>query len=156
MVKIDIPGRGSLNLEHFVSDVNGTLAVDGILLPGIIEAITALRSKLIIHLLTADTHGRQVNIDRQLNTTATRIQPGNEAQQKAEYVRQLGADKVVALGQGANDVAMLKEAALGLCVLSPEGMAVEAFLASDLIVPDVLTAFALLQNPLRVTASLRK
>jgi soluble P-type ATPase len=64
-------------------------------------------------------------IDQQLNLTAVRIQPGNEAEQKAEDVQDLGMETVVAIGQGANDAAMLKQAALGICVMSQEGVAAE-------------------------------
>lgn len=156
MIEIEIPGRGVLRLQHLVSDVNGTLAVDGMLIEGVAQQIEALKQHLTIHLLTADTHGKQATIDRQLNLTAVRIQPGSEAEQKAEYIRRLGAERVVALGQGANDAAMLKEAALGLCVLSPEGTALESLLAADLLLPDIHAALALLAHPLRIRASLRK
>ena len=70
-------------------------------------------------------------------------------------MRRLGAESVIALGQGANDALMLEEAALGVCVLSPEGTAVEALLAADLVVPDTLTALELLLHPARILASLR-
>jgi P-type E1-E2 ATPase len=156
MIELNIPGRGTLQLEHLVSDVNGTLAIDGLLLDGIARAIRDLRDRLEVHLLTADTHGRQYLIDRQLGLQAIRIQPGDEAGQKAGYVRQLGAEHVVAIGQGANDAAMLEEAALGICVLSAEGTAVETMLAADLVAPDIFTALELLDKPLRIVASLRK
>lgn len=156
MIEINIPGRGTLQLEHLVCDVNGTLTLDGQLLEGLVRTITNLRTCLEVHLLTADTHGRQHIIDHQLNLQAKRIQPGNEAQQKAEYVRALGAEHVVAIGQGANDAAMLKEAALGICVLSREGAAVETLLAADLVVADIYIALELLEKPLRVVTSLRK
>jgi P-type E1-E2 ATPase len=156
MIELNIPGRGTLQLEHLVSDVNGTLATDGQLLDGTIRAIKGLRDRLEVHLLTADTHGRQYLIDRQLGLQAVRIQPGDEAGQKASYVRQLGAEHVVAIGQGANDAAMLEEAALGICVLSAEGTAVETMLAADLVAPDIFTALELLDKPLRIVASLRK
>ncbi len=72
------------------------------------------------------------------------------------YVEKLGADSVVAIGQGANDAGMLKAAALGICVMSAEGAAVETMLAADLVVPDIMAAFDLLDKPLRIAASLRK
>ena len=156
MLELTIPGRGELRTRHLVTDVNGTLALDGLLLDGLIKRIGALRDRLQIHLLTADTHGRQTAIDQQLNLTAVRIKGGNEAQQKAEYVKKLGADSVIAIGQGANDAAMLKAAALGLCVMSQEGAAVETLLAADLLVPDIFAALDLLDKPLRLIASLRK
>lgn len=156
MIELNIPGRGLLRLDHLVTDVNGTLAVDGQLIDGITKRIGQLKDRLTIHMLTADTHGRQALIDEQLNLAAARVQPGNEAEQKAEYVRQLGAETVVALGQGANDAGMLKAAALGICVISREGTAVETLLSADLVMPDVNAALDLLDRPLRIIASLRK
>jgi len=156
MIEINIPGRGLLQLEHLVSDVNGTLAVDGVLMDGLARRIASLRGRLTVHLLTADTHGKQTVIDHQLNLTATRLSGGNEQEQKRAYVEKLGSKKVVALGQGANDAAMLKEAGLGICVMSPEGSAVETLLSADLVVPDIMAAFDLLDKPLRIAASLRK
>lgn len=156
MIELIIPGRGNLNIEHLVMDVNGTLALDGVLLEGVAKRIGALRDRLEIHLLTADTHGRQVIIDQLLNLQAMRIRGGREAEQKAEYVRRLGADRVAAIGQGANDALMLREAALGLCVLSLEGLATETLAAADLLMPDILSALDLFDKPLRLIASLRK
>jgi len=156
MIEITIPGRGPLRIEHLVTDVNGTLAVDGVLIDGLTKRIASLRDRLEIRMLTADTHGRQVIIDEQLNLKATRVQPGNEAEQKAEFVQKLGADTVVAIGQGANDAGMLKAAALGICVMSQEGVAVETLLAADILVPDIFAAIDLLNKPLRIIASLRK
>lgn len=156
MIELNIPGFGTLRLEHLVCDVNGTLAVDGQLADGLARTLRALRDRLNLHLLTADTHGRQAIIDQQLGLQAVRIQPGNEAEQKAEYVRRLGAERVVAIGQGANDAAMLQEAALGICILSREGSATQAVLAADIITPDIFTALELLEKPLRIVATLRK
>jgi len=152
MIELNIPGRGSLQLHHLVADVNGTLAVDGQLLDGLVKKISALRDRLTVHLLTADTHGRQAVIDGQLNLKAVRVGPGDEAAQKADYVRSLGAETVVAIGQGANDAGMLAAAAL----MSQEGVAVETLLAADLVTPDIFAALELLDKPLRIVASLRK
>ena len=156
MIELNIPGRGTLQLEHLVSDVNGTLAIDGQLQEGLAKALKQLGDRLKIHLLTADTHGRQYIIDEQVGVRGVRVQPGNEAEQKAAYVRRLGVEHVVAVGQGANDAAMLKTAALGICVLSAEGSALETLLAADLVVSDIFTAISLLEKPLRIVASLRK
>jgi len=156
MLELHIPGRGILQLEHLVCDVNGTLAVDGQLIEGVARGLRTLHDRLEVHLLTADTHGRQTVIDQQLGLTAVRISPGNEAAQKTEYVRRLNSAQVVAIGQGANDAAMLKEAALGICVLSVEGTAVETILSADLVVPSITAAFELLEKPIRTVATLRQ
>jgi P-type E1-E2 ATPase len=156
MIELTIPGRGPLRIAHLVTDVNGTLAVDGILIDGLAKRLASLRDRLEVHLLTADTHGRQAAIDELLRLKATRVQPGKEAGTKAEFVRQLGAETVVAIGQGANDAEMLKAASLGICVMSREGVAVETLVAADLLVPDIFAALDLLDRPLRIIASLRK
>jgi P-type E1-E2 ATPase len=156
MVELNIPGRGMIQLEYLVSDVNGTLAIDGKLLDGVARTLLRLTDRVEIHLLTADTHGRQDLIDQQLGVKANRIPPGGEAEAKAQFVRQLGSERVIALGQGRNDAEMLKEAAIGICIASPEGLAVDALLASDLVVPDIHAALALLEKPMRLVASLRR
>jgi P-type E1-E2 ATPase len=132
------------------------LAVDGGLLDGLSRLLNRLRDRLEIHLLTADTHRRQEMIDHQLNLKAVRVLRGAESAQKAEFVQKLGAQRVVAIGQGANDAAMLKSARIGICVLSAEGTATETLLASDLVVPDIYTALELLEKPVRLVATLRK
>ena len=156
MIELNIPGRRLMQLEHLVCDVNGTLAVDGQLPEGLVNTLTHLRDRLTIHLLTADTHGQQHIIDQQLNLKAVRIQPHDEAAQKADYVHRLGADHVAAIGQGANDAQMLKVAILGICVLSPEGTAVETLMAADLVTASIFDALNLFENPLRIVASIRK
>jgi P-type E1-E2 ATPase len=156
MIDLDVPGRGVIHIEHLVCDVNGTLALDGHLIEGVAQAIAKLRERVNVHLLTADTHGRQDDIDRALNLSAVRLQPGDEAGQKARFVQRLGAEHTVAIGNGANDAGMLAAAALGICVLSPEGLSLEALRAADVLVPDIRSALELVEKPYRIVATLRK
>jgi soluble P-type ATPase len=156
MIELNIPGRGMIQLQHLVCDINGTLAVDGQLLEGVKLRLSALHDRLTLHLLTADTHGKQDIIDQRLGLNSIRIQPGNESDQKENYVAKLGADQVVAIGQGANDAGMLRIAALGICLLSPEGTAVETLLGADLLAANIFEALDMLEKPLRIVATLRK
>lgn len=156
MIELNIPGRDTIQIEHLVCDVNGTLAVDGKLSEGLPRLLKALQDRLTIHLLTADTHSRQAIIDQQLGLQAIRVKQGKEVEQKAAYVQGLNAAQVAAIGQGANDAAMLKAAALGVGILSAEGIASETLLAADLVVPDIYTALELFDKPLRIVATLRK
>lgn len=156
MIELNIPARGNLRLSHAVLDVNGTIAKDGRLLDKVAKPLAALRDRLTIHLLTADTYGKQDNIDLMLGMRATRVQPGDEGQQKAEFVRQLGAETVVAIGQGANDAGMLAAAAIGIAVLGDEGLAVETLLKADIVTANIFDALSLLEYPTRLVATLRK
>ena len=156
MIQLDIPGRGTLRLGHLVLDVNGTIAKDGRLLDKVAKPLAALRDRVTIHLLTADTYGRQDNIDLMLGIKAVRIAPGDEARQKAAYVEQLGAETVIAIGQGANDAAMLRAAGVGVAVIGDEGLAGAALQSADIIMGSIYDALNLLEYPTRLIATLRQ
>ncbi len=155
-MEITIPGREKLKLKHIVSDVNGTLALDGSLIPGVAERIIALKHRVDIHLVTANTSGKQAEIDTALGTKAILLAPGDEAEQKAAYLRSLDAHTCAAIGQGANDQLMVKEAALGICVLSIEGTYLPTLLAADIVFPDILSALEWFEHPKRMIATLRQ
>ena len=156
MIEIEVPGRGVYRLKHLVLDVNGTIAMDGRLVEGLAPRLAELRRSVEVHMLTADTRGRQQVIDAQLGMKATRITPEGEATQKAAFVRELGSESVCAVGNGANDAAMLREAKLAIAVLGAEGLALETLDAADVLVPHINAALDLLLNPLRLVATLRR
>lgn len=159
MLDITIPGAETLHINHLVLDVNGTLALDGQLLPGIAERLGALKGRLQIHLLTADTHGRQDEIDRLLGLAATILPPStpttSQRSLKTAYVEQLGPDHVVAIGNGNNDAGMLGAAGLGIAVLGPEGLAAQALNAASIVCATAADALDLLLHPGRLQATLR-
>lgn len=164
MLTVEIPGEAELRLEHLVCDLNGTLAVDGALVPGVAERLAGLSQLLAVHVLTAGTHGgierAQAEIAAACGAVGTRepvwrrdIQRGAD---KAAYVRGLGGKLVVALGNGANDVAMFQVAALAIAVLGREGASAEALAAARVAVTSPLDALDLLRLPRRLTATLRR
>jgi P-type E1-E2 ATPase len=156
MIEIDIPGYTILRLHHLTLDVNGTIAKDGCLIEGTRELLAKLRQEISIHLITADTHGRLEDIRRDLNVTALQIPAQSQASAKLDYIQRLGEESVVAIGNGANDAAMLKRAALSMVVVGPEGAAVEAMLEADIAVRDIRSALELLLYPKRLIATLRR
>jgi len=156
MIEIEIPGSGAFRLQHLVLDVNGTIAKDGRLLEGVRQLLQQLRSRLDIHLITADTNSTQDLIDRELDLTAIRIPTANQAKAKLDYIGGLGVDAVVAVGNGANDESMLEHAALGIAVIGPEGSAVKTVLKADIAVSEIRTALELLLHPNRIIATLRR
>ena len=74
---------------------------------------------------------------------------------KEEFVRELGPEQVVAIGNGCNDRRMLKTARLGIAVSGSEGCSTDALMASDVRFCRVIDAFDLLLKPKRCKASLR-
>jgi P-type E1-E2 ATPase len=158
MIALDIPGRGSMRWEHLVLDLNGTLALDGSLIEGVAERTAILALNLRIHLLTADTHGTGQGIAGRLGVPCHQLAalPGeSERMSKQRFVEGLGADRVVAIGNGANDAGMLEAASLGIAVLGAEGAAVGALVAADVVAPSVADALDLLLHPQRLLATLR-
>ncbi len=151
-VSADIPGRGPLALEHVVLDLNGTLTDRGALLPGVPEALGRVRRELRVHLLSADTFGRLEAVAAHLGVRAGTIADGED---KARFVRELGAERCAAIGNGANDRAMLEAAALGIAVLGPEGSAGVALAAADVVCASILDALALVVDPTALVATLR-
>ena len=155
MIEISIPGRGKLQSKYLVLDYNGTLAVDGRLIEGVREYLQQLSNKLEIHVLTADTFGKArsglTGIDCKLSILPTDHQDIG----KRDYVKNLGAESSVCIGNGRNDRLMLKEAALGIAVVQGEGAAAETLLDVDVVCSGIVSALELLSNPLRLVATLR-
>src|SRR6266567_8813611 len=152
MIRIDIPQRGSIELQHAVFDVNGTLAVDGIPIPGVVDRLQVLAEHLSLHALTAGTHGNIAELERTLGFPLHMIATGEE---KLRYVEQLGPAGVIAFGNGRNDVAMLRLAAIGVAILAGEGVAIDALQAADVLAPGPVDAIDLVLKPKRLIATLR-
>ena len=155
MIEIRIEGWGKASLAHLVLDFNGTLGRDGRLLAGIRPRLTRLARHLRVHVLTADTFGRAA---LELDGCPCRLEilaPRNQDRAKARYVRSLGAERVVAVGNGRNDRRMLRAAALGFAVLGAEGAAADSLRAADAVFIDVRDALDALLRPLRLAATLR-
>lgn len=155
MVDVEVPGYGTVKLAYLVSDYNGTLAVDGELVDGVADCLIRLAEHLEIHVVTADTFGKVNARMADLPVTISILPPGDQAAGKLEYIRKLGTDRVAAAGNGRNDRLMLREAALGLCVILPEGTAVQTLEAADVVFTGIVDALEFLNAPLRMTATLR-
>lgn len=155
MISVDIPGFRNLRLAHLVLDYNGTLARDGELLPGVAEALAKLAPQIRLHVVTADTFGLAGGELAALPVDLTVTPAQTQAEAKLEYISRLGADGVVALGNGRNDRRMLSAAALGIALIQSEGAAAETLESADLVSTSVLDALDLLLNPRRLVATLR-
>jgi soluble P-type ATPase len=156
MFALNIPGFGDLTLDYLVLDYNGTLAFDGKLIDGAPQRIQTLSQFMQVKVLTADTRGGCAAYLGGLPLALEVVGVGPEDEAKRDYVRDLGADRCVCVGNGANDRLMLAEAALGVAVVSGEGASVSAVQAADVVVTHVLAALDLLINPLRLKATLRR
>jgi soluble P-type ATPase len=156
MFHLDIPGYGHLDLEYFVTDYSGTLSEDGSLLAGIKEKLNDLSEKLHLHVLTSDTFGKAKDELIGIQCTLHVLGGNDHTKQKEKYVVELGADKVVAFGNGNNDVGMLKAARVGIAVCLKEGCSSESIKASEILVRSPIDAIDLFLFPKRLIATLRR
>lgn len=153
---MEIPGRGAYTIEYLVLDMNGTLATDGRISGKVRDKISLLAKHLKVYILTADTMGdAQERIER-FNAELVRLKAGDEAPQKERFIREIGAEKTIAVGNGYNDHLMVKEAALGIAVIGREGAARETIANADVVVNEMIDALDLILKPLRHRATLRK
>lgn len=155
MININIPGFKSLEINHLVFDFNGTLGLDGTLLAGVAEELNRLAIHLEIHIVTADTNENVREILDGVNCRIVVVEGEKQDYQKAAYVESIGPCRCVVFGNGRNDRLMLQKAALGIAILGPEGAAIGALFAADVVVTDVLDAIDLLRMPSRLIATLR-
>ncbi len=152
-IDVDIPGREPLRLEHLMLDLNGTLTNRGELIEGVAERLAALGARLEVHVLSADTFGTLSVATADLGARVHAVADGEE---KARQVAALGADRCAAIGNGANDVAMLEAAALGITVVGPEGAAASAIRGADVVCVSIADALDLLLDERALIATLRR
>lgn len=152
---VDIPGYGSLHLARLVCDFNGTLAVDGILAPGVAARLSRLAANMEIHVVTGNTYGTAHQALVGLPVSVQVLPEYGQAEAKLAAVSALDPNECAVLGNGRNDVAMLQAAALSIAVIGAEGVAPEVMTAADLVVPGSVAALDLFLKPRRLLAGLR-
>lgn len=155
MLVVDIPGFKTFEVHHLLFDFNGTLGIDGMLQHGVASRLAQLEKHVEIHVITANSYGNVKEQLSDINCHIIIIDPQHQDLQKAEYLKSLGAENTIAIGNGRNDRLMLRKAAIGILTLQTEGAAVEALVMADVVVKDIHDALDLLLHPKRLLATLR-
>jgi len=151
-VKLEMPGGSTTTFTDLLLDYTGTLSLDGVLLPGVAERLVAIAARMRITVLTADTFG---TAEAQLKGLPVEVSVLQTGRHKAEAVRRMPYEEVIAIGNGRNDVAVMELAGLAIAVIGPEGASGELLRAADIVVSDIGDALDLLTHPLRLKATLR-
>jgi len=156
VIQVEIPGWKNLRIENIVLDLNGTISQGGKVSRGTKTRIAHLASNASLFVLTADTRG---NVRRLLDGFQVEIKiltSKSEKQEKGDFVRSLGNEKVAYIGNGANDELAMKKPGLSICVMGKEGCYTPTALNSHIIVPTINDALDLLLFPERIVATLRR
>lgn len=156
MITVDIPRYRRIDAEHLVLDYNGTLAIDGNIIDGVKSMLNKLSERLKIHILTADTFGMAKESLKDVNCHLKILKSDIEDIEKVSYIEELNEATVIAIGNGSNDSLMLKEAAIGIALIQKEGASVQALTNADIVCTSILDALELVENPLRIKATLRR
>ena len=150
--RYEIPGAATLEIEHLLLDINGTLTDRGDLIDGASELLERIRSDLEVHLLSADTLGTLDELAHKLGVSAKRISRGRE---KADFIDRLGPEACAAIGNGRNDAEMLGLACLGIAVVGPEGASAAALRNANVVCRSILDAIDLLLDEKALASTLR-
>ena len=117
-----------------------------------LSTVATESESLRITVLTADTFGTAAV---QLNGLPVEVHVTQTGAEKAKAVRAIGGEKVIAIGNGRNDLPMLEIAGLAIAVIGPEGAGAEMLRVADVVVNSVNDALDLVAHPLRLKATLR-
>jgi len=156
MLKFNIPGSfGLVKINNLVFDYNGTLAIDGKLIPQVRRYLKELSKKVKIYIITADTYGSAESGLEGIPCEIKKVPSSNQCEFKADYIKLIGADKTIAFGNGKNDFLMLKEAKIGIAVIQTEGAYSQTILNSDIVCNNIIDALELFSKYKRLKATLR-
>jgi soluble P-type ATPase len=154
MILIKRPGRNSLEIEFILLDFEGTLATDRRIHPKAKDKLNLLSKRTKIYILAKGEQEAIREILKKVKAEILFLPEGEVSQGKLDLLRQLGPARTVAIGNGADDVPMIEEAGLGICIMDVEGASGEAIKKADVVFTDILHALDFLLKPLRHKAAL--
>ena len=152
---IEIPGYKTLDLRYLVLDYNGTIAEDGRISDSVKERLVKLSEQFEIYVLTADTHGTAKNMCEGLPLQIMTFPSNSAMYEKVRIVKSLGAEYVVTMGNGRNDILMSQEAELSVAILGREGVCSKLIQETHVCVTSMEDGLDLLLKPKRLIATLR-
>lgn len=154
-MKIEIPGYEVLDLKYLVLDYNGTIALDGKIPDSIRRRLQELSEEFEIIVLTADTHGTAEQNCRRLPVSIQTFPRESAMLEKMKVVTGLGTERCIAIGNGRNDMMMLRAAQLSIAVMDAEGVSGSLMKEAEICVRSMEEALDLLRFPSRIIATLR-
>lgn len=159
MIRLDIPGFGAREITTVVSDYSGTHAFGGTLRDDVRARLVELARRVDVHILTSDTFGTAGRELQDLPLTLRLLSGEHHDEQKRDYVLERKPEHVAAFGNGNNDRLLLRTVrdagGLAIAVDNGEGCALDAILASNLLIHGSENALDLLLDPSRCVATLR-
>ena len=154
MISIQRPGMESLELHFVLIDFEGTLAMDGRVHPKAKDKVNLLSKRVTVYILTKSSKEKVEETLKKMKAEILSMTEGDSSQQKLDVLQRLGPHQTAVIGNGFDDVQIMEQAGLGMCVIGKEGSSPEAVAKADLVVTSVLDALDFLLRPLRQGATL--
>ncbi len=155
-MKIEVPDFKTINIENLLFDYNGTLAKDGKIDNKTKKILQKLTKYFRVFVITADTFGSVKEELKDIHAKVLILKSKNHTKEKAKFLKKLGKKKTAAIGNGNNDILMIKEAILSISIVADEGCSSKTLISSDIVCKDIKDAMKLFLKPKRVVATLRK
>lgn len=155
MIRYEIPGQQAIEIHYLTIDYNGTLAADGQLIEGVENLLIELSKVVKVYILTADTYGSVKRECQHLPVEIATFPEGKASDAKKSLVESLGPDQCACLGNGHNDVDMMRISALAVAVIDEEGSCSRCLQVADIVARSAQSALGIFLNPNRVKATLR-
>lgn len=153
-MKYNPGGVGETELTTIVLDLNGTIALNGEIVPGVEGRIRKLKELgFNIYLFTGDQRG---NASTHAQKLGIEVQKAITSDQKEELTRKLDVDHAVAIGNARIDIGTFKPCKLRIGTLQSEGIHIGILEHIDILVPSINDALDLLINENSLNATLRK
>ena len=114
-----------------------------------------LTKKYKVHVITSDTFGSVKSQLSDFKLTVKVLSSHKHTDEKEAYINELGSQNCAAVGNGNNDIKMIKKAELGIALIGGEGCSTQTLIHSDIICKTIEDALNLLLNEKRLIATLR-
>ena len=154
MILIQRPGQSPLEIELVLLNFEGTLATDRRVHPKAKDKLNLLSKRCKIYILAKGEQEAIREILKKVKAEVIYLTEGEVSQGKLDLLRQVGAARTVAIGNGVDDVAMIEEAGLGICIIGVQGTSAEAIKKADVVFTDILYALDFLLKPMRHKSAL--
>lgn len=155
MILYEVPGRDNIEIENIVFDYNGTIAVDGRLIDGVLDLLNILSEKVNIYILTADTYGTVKKECKKINGKVLTFPKENAGQSKKKIVEDLGQNKTLCVGNGYNDIPMFEISILTMGIIEGEGASGKLLTKADIVSRNIIECLHIILNNSMVKATLR-
>lgn len=149
----NIPEVGEIEIDTIVLDLNGTLSVNGQVVDGAKERLSALRQMgFEVILFTGDQRGTAGDLCSDLGI---KFHKAVTSKEKEELFLKLDVEKTAAIGNARIDNGTFKHAKISVATLQAEGIHTGILQYVDVIVPSINDALDLFIDKNSLCATMR-